>query len=300
MVLRSFGGALLGVILLGGLLGYGLSRGVHRRIVSISGTAEAIIDGDLTRRVPVKGDDDELDRLAATLNRMLDRIASLLDSLRQVSTDIAHDLRTPLTRLRHRLEGSLAASGIAERRAAVGAGRGDLDGILAVFAALLRISQIEAGARRAGLRSTDLTELARTVVDAFAPSAEDAGGSLTLKGDPSLVMEGDPELLTQMLVNMVENALRHAGTGGGWSRCAARRSAARPCAVIDDGPGSRIGTRTAVRSLPPPGGKPLHARKRAGPVARRRRGEAAWREGQSARREARPGGPASNFLPLAA
>jgi signal transduction histidine kinase len=237
VVAKSFGAAFLGVVLLGGLLGYGLSRGVNRRIALISGTAEAIIDGDLTRRVPVKDDDDELDRLAATLNRMLDRIANLMDSLRQVSTNIAHDLRTPLTRLRHRLETSLAAADVGERTQVVESGLADLDGILGLFAALLRISQIEAGALRAGLRSTDLTELAHTVVEAFAPSAEDAGGSLTLEADASLVMEGDPELLTQMLVNMVENALRHAGAGASITVRCERIDRAPVLSVIDDGPG---------------------------------------------------------------
>ena len=99
MPLQCFGIAFVGVLLLGGLGGFSLSRTVGRRIASIAETAEAIIDGDMASRVPVQGSEDELDRLAFTLNRMLDRIAGLMDSLRQVSTDIAHDLRTPLRSL---------------------------------------------------------------------------------------------------------------------------------------------------------------------------------------------------------
>ena len=111
VVLRGFGVAFLGVVILGVFGGYALSRDVHRRLAAISGTAEAIIDGDLARRVPVRGSDDDLDRLALTFNRMLDRIAALMESLKQVSNDIAHDMRTPLTRLRQKLEAGLAAPG---------------------------------------------------------------------------------------------------------------------------------------------------------------------------------------------
>jgi signal transduction histidine kinase len=169
---------------------------------------------------------------------MLDRISTLMESLRQVSSDIAHDLRTPLTRLRGRLEANLGASaGAAERTAAIEGALADLDAILGTFAALLRIAQIEGGARRAGFQATDLAAIARTVVDAFAPSAEDAGQRLELEGQESVVIEGDRELITQMLVNLVENGLRHAGPCAVVRvRCAVQ--SARPVlTVTDDGPG---------------------------------------------------------------
>jgi signal transduction histidine kinase len=149
---ERFSLAILGVVAIGLLGGYSLSRGMRRRIAAITGAAEAIIDGDLTRRVPTHRGGDDLERLAATFNRMLDRIGALMDSLRQVSTDIAHDLRTPLTRLRGRLEASLAGPPGPEQAAAIEAALGDLDAILATFAALLRIAQIESGARRARSR----------------------------------------------------------------------------------------------------------------------------------------------------
>ena len=237
VLFQRFALAFAALVLLGVAGGYGLARGVHRRIASITGTAEAIIDGDLTRRVRIRGAGDDLDRLAVSFNRMLDRIGALMENLRQVSNDIAHELRTPLTRLRSRLEAGQTLTGEGEREEVLEAGLADLDAILSAFAALLRISQIEAGARRAAFRSTDLTGLARTVVEAFAPSAEDAGGSLTLEDEPPLVIDGDPELLTQMLVNLVENALRHAGVGAKVAVRCRRIDGAAVLAVIDNGPG---------------------------------------------------------------
>jgi signal transduction histidine kinase len=234
-VLKGFGLAFVGVVILGVAGGYALSGDVHRRLAAISGTAEAIIDGDLTRRVPVRGSDDDLDRLALTFNRMLDRIAALMESLKQVSSDIAHDMRTPLTRLRQRLEVGLAVP--AEQAQAMEGALADLDAILDTFAALLRIAQIESGARRAAFQPADLGLIARTVVDAFAPSAEDARQSLTLNAAGPLVLDGDPELLTQMLVNLVENALRHTGPGARIEVAVLRRGPGALLSVTDNGPG---------------------------------------------------------------
>jgi signal transduction histidine kinase len=234
-VLRGFAWAFAGVVILGVAGGFALSRDVHRRLSAISGTAEAIIDGDLSRRVPVRGSGDDLDRLAETINRMLDRITTLMESLRQVSNDVAHDLRTPLTRLRQRLEAGLARE--AERGEAIEGALGDLDSILETFAALLRIAQVEGGARRAAFRATDLAQLAGTVVDAFAPSAEDARQTLRLEGEPALTIDGDRELLTQMLVNLVENALRHAGEGAAIRVGVGRVQGAPVLWVADNGPG---------------------------------------------------------------
>ena len=234
-VIRGFGWAFAGVVILGVLGGFAFSRGVHRRLAAISSTAEAIIDGDLARRVPVRGSDDDLDRLALTFNRMLDRISSLMDSLKQVSSDVAHDMRTPLTRLRNRLEAGLAAP--ADRGQAIEGALADLDAILETFAAILRIAQIESGARRAAFRPCDLAAVARTVVEAFAPSAEEARQTLTLSAAEPLLIDGDPELLTQMLVNLVENALRHAGAGARIVVRVERREGEPKLSVVDNGPG---------------------------------------------------------------
>jgi len=234
-VLRGFGLALVGVVVLGVFGGYALSGDVHRRLAAISGTAEAIIDGDLARRVPVRGSDDDLDRLALTFNRMLDRIAALMESLKQVSNDIAHDMRTPLTRLRQKLEAGLAAP--REQGLALEGALSDLDSILDTFAALLRIAQIEGGARRAAFRPCDLAALAQTVTEAFAPSAEEVQQSLTLTVAAQASVDGDAELLTQMLVNLVENALRHAGPNARVEVKVARHGRAPSLSVSDNGPG---------------------------------------------------------------
>ena len=243
-VLVAFAWALGGVLLLGAAAGYGLSRGVHRQLSAISGTAEAIIDGDLSRRVPVRGSDDDLDRLAATFNRMLDRIGVLMESLKQVSNDIAHDLRTPLSRLRQRLEAGLAGRDGATGPEALQSAIQDVDAIMETFTALLRIAQVEGGARRAGFRATDLADIARTVVEAFAPSAEEGRQSLLLESGPPRIVIGDPELLTQMLVNLVDNALRHCPPGALIRVGLASNTAGAPILwVSDDGPGVPTGER---------------------------------------------------------
>jgi signal transduction histidine kinase len=236
-VLASFAWAFAGVVALGIIGGYGLGRDVHRRLATMTAAAEAIIDGDLARRIPEQGSNDDLDRVAAAFNRMLDRIASLMNSLRQVSDDIAHDLRTPLTRLRQKLEASLALESAAARAEAVSSALSDMDAILETFAGLLRIAQIEGGARRAGFQSVDMAALARTVVEAFAPSAEDAGQSLSLADDGPLLVVGDPELLTQMLVNLVDNALRHTGASARIMVSIHPNGGDVELTVTDDGPG---------------------------------------------------------------
>jgi signal transduction histidine kinase len=228
--------AIVAVSAIGVIGGYRIGRGMRWRISAITNAAEGIIDGDLSRRVPVRGRGDDLDHLAATFNRMLDRIEALMESLRQVSNDVAHDLRTPLTRLRTRLESQMTTVGPGAA-AGLEAAMADLDAILETFAALLRIAQIEGGARRAGFRPTDLAEVCRTVVEAFAPSAEDAGATLSLEAIAPVVIDGDAELLTQMVVNLVENSLRHAGRNAAVRVVVSMDGKSPVLLVTDDGPG---------------------------------------------------------------
>lgn len=237
-ILRAFGwglGLTVALAIGGGLL---LSAGFLRRVDAITRTAEAIVDGDLTRRVSDRGTEDDLDRLARTLNRMLDRIGELMEGLRQVSADVAHELRTPLTRLRQRLESARAgATSPGEWRAAVEGAAAETDQVLETFAALLRIAQIEAGTRRAGFTELDLAGVAAEVVEAFAPSVEEEGRVLSAAVPPGARIRGDRELLTQMTANLVDNAIRHARGG----RRIEVRVAAGPrgvrLSVADDGPG---------------------------------------------------------------
>jgi signal transduction histidine kinase len=242
-VLRAFAWAIGVTVLLGAVGGAWLSHLFLGRVDAIGRVAEAIIEGDLARRVPVRGTGDDLDRLAATLNRMLDRIAILMESLRQVSNDIAHDLRTPLSRLGQRLEDARAhASSIADYERAVEGAAAEAEALLGTFAALLRIAEVEAGAQRAAFRRVELSWLAETVTDAFAPVAEDEGRTLRAEVAPGVTVQGDQELLAQMLANLVENALRHTPLG---SRIRVLLDAHAPgdlasgpmLAVEDNGPG---------------------------------------------------------------
>jgi len=236
IVMGGFALALCGIVALGGLGGYWLSLGVQRRFAAMSAVAEAISDGDLRQRMAVRETGDDLDQLGSTVNRMLDRIAALMDSLRQVSNDVAHDLRTPLTRLRQRLEAALASPDSDARRT-FEASLDDLDAILQTFAALLRIAQIEGGARRAGFRQVDLSEIAALVVESFAPSAEEGGRALLIEEVGPAPIDGDRELLTQMLVNLVENGLNHTPVGA-TVRVIVAGGAAPSLTVVDNGPGA--------------------------------------------------------------
>ncbi len=226
--------ALLGIG--GGVL---VSRTFLARVDAISRTAEAIIGGDLARRVPVRGTGDDLDRLAGTLNRMLDRIGILMESLHQVSSDVAHDLRTPLARLYHRLEDARThANSTAEYGLAVDAAMRDAEGLLDTFAALLRIAQVEGASPRAGFGRVDLSAVAEAVADAYRPDAEDAGHVLTADVALGVAIHGDQELLTQAAANLVENALRHTPPGTRITLRLSADTAAGVClSVEDDGPG---------------------------------------------------------------
>ncbi len=213
-VATAFGWTVGLAVLLGIGGGVLLSRAFLARVDAIARTAEAIIGGDLARRIPVRGTDDDLDRLAGTLNRMLDRIGALMESLHQVSSDVAHDLRTPLSRLYQRLEDArFHASSVGEYETAVDGAMVEAEGLLETFSALLRIAQVEGASPRAGFRDMDLSTVAEVVADAYLPDAEEAGHHLATEIAPGIVIHGDQELLTQAIANLVENALRHTPVG---------------------------------------------------------------------------------------
>lgn len=238
-VLRAVALSIAITILLGSAGGIWLSRVFLHRVDSMSRTAEAIIDGDLGQRIPRRSTGDDLDRLAETLNRMLDRIETSLVSAREASNNIAHDLRTPLSRLRHHLEEARGQAGPSGEHAhAFDRAKAEVEALLGTFAALLRIAEVEAGAQRAAFRCVDLSMVVETVADAFAPSAEDEGRRITAQISPGISVHGDKELLTQLLVNLVDNALRHTPRG-----TEVRLLLTRPdrrqtvLCVQDDGPG---------------------------------------------------------------
>lgn len=178
---------------------------LERRMSSISSSAEAIIRGDIRMRMPVGPRNDEFDRLAATLNRMLDRIEGLLDNLRQISSDIAHDLRTPLARLRSRLEWGVAD----DPRALIGDAISQLDEVLSLFAAILRVAEVESGETRQLFEPVDVSALLTELAESYAPAFEDRRRALFWSVEPGLALVGDRELLAQAMVNLLENAQRH-------------------------------------------------------------------------------------------
>jgi signal transduction histidine kinase len=228
-------GLTLALGIAGGLV---LSSGFLRRVDGIARTAEAIVDGDFEKRIPERGTQDDLDRLARTLNRMLDRIGDLMIGMRQVSNAAAHELRTPLARLRQQLETALAesqpASGVelALQRAIA-----ETDGILDTFTALLRIAQIEAGTRRAGFRLIDLGNVADAIIEAFAAPVEDQGKTLVGSIAAGARIRGDRDLLIQLLANLVENASRHTPPGTHIEVGLIATPTGARLWVADDGPG---------------------------------------------------------------
>ncbi|WP_305669535.1 HAMP domain-containing sensor histidine kinase [Falsiroseomonas sp.] len=217
------GGAALLLALGGGLV---VGRSVVRRAAEMERALAEVEQGRLGTRLLARPGGDEFDRLARRVNATLDRLEGTMAALRQVTDDIAHDLRTPLTRLRQRLE---ALEG-PEAEAAVA----ECDRILEIFAALLRIAQIESGARRAAFSHVDLNAVMETVAELYASAAAERGQVLETALAPGVTMQGDRDLLTQMLANLVENAIRHGREGGRVSL------ALRPgpeIIVADDGPG---------------------------------------------------------------
>lgn len=199
---------------LAGVSGMLVSRSFLSRIDAITATCRSIMAGRFGDRVPVRSARNELDQLAATINLMLDRIAVLMESLRQVSNDIAHDLRTPLAHLRYRLERARdGAQSNADFAVAVEAALADCDELLAMFAALLRIAQIEAGPRLAGMRRLDLGETLDNLRTLYEPVLDDTHHPFTFRIDKGLQVLGDPQLLFRLFANLLDNAIKHTQPG---------------------------------------------------------------------------------------
>ncbi len=227
--------AAFGLALLGGLAA---SAGMLRRVEAISDAGRDIMKGNLSRRIALRGSDDEFDRLSGNLNEMLDRIQMLMQNIRQVSNDIAHDLRTPLTRLRQRLEGARAkARTAAEYQKVVDSAIAETDEILDTFGALLRIAEIEAGARRAAFTDVDLSDVLHTIVETYAVVADDLRHCLRSRIANGVAVRGDRQLLTQMIANLVENALRHTPAESAIEIDLDDAPAGLVLAIADNGPG---------------------------------------------------------------
>jgi signal transduction histidine kinase len=203
----------LSLVLFAGIAALGaafVARRVLRRIEGINLAAARLMAGDMTERLPVNGSGDELDRLTAGLNAMLQRIGALMAGLSEVSDNIAHDLRTPLTRLRNHAEEALRSGrDEAAWRAALTRTIEESDGLIRIFDALLMIARAEAGADRGGLSPVDVSEVVADVAELYEPLAEEKGFRLTVEAEPRLMVEGRRELIGQALANLIDNALKY-------------------------------------------------------------------------------------------
>jgi signal transduction histidine kinase len=203
------------VIVLGLAGGFFVSRRVLNRIEAMTETAQTIMAGDLAGRLPVAGTGDELDRLAEHLNAMLERIEALMRGLKEVSDNIAHDLKTPLTRLRNRCEQALRGSaGVDDYRAALEATIAESDDLIRTFDALLMIARAEAGQARDNMTEFDAAEIARDVGELYEPLADEKGIALTVDAPAAAPVRGNRELVSQALANLIDNAIKYAGPNG--------------------------------------------------------------------------------------
>lgn len=242
LTLMWSGLAALGAGLIGGAV---LSRKLLARVEEVNRTAERVMAGNLSDRVPLSGAGDEFDQLAANLNNMLERIERLMSGMREVSDNIAHDLRTPLARLRARLELSLLGEGDpAAQSEAVRAAIDEADRLLATFNALLNIAEAESGAGRSRAEPLDLAQTARDAAELYEPVAEEQGCALTLDVEPGIMIRGDRHLLSQAVANLLDNALKY---GGGEVLLSAHQQDGRAALEVSDcGPGIPEAERDSV------------------------------------------------------
>ena len=230
-------------------MGLWLTRRALRRMDALSRSLSAVAGGDLSARPTVRTPPvDDFDQLAAGVNAMLDQIAVLVANVRRVSTDVAHDLRTPLSHLRQDLE----RASLAEPSAVASllqAAQSRVDGLLRTFEAMLRLAEIEAGSGRARFVRVDLGALVDRVVDAYRPDVEAAGGALVAPAPMSFPVHGDPDMLAQAVSNLIENAMTHAGASPTIHVGVTAHEGGVELVVADDGPG--IGLHDRDRVLQP-------------------------------------------------
>lgn len=234
---------MLALALFGGLF---MGRSTMRRINAINRTSEAIMKGNLSQRIPTRGSNDDFDDLAGNLNAMLDRIEELMIGVRRVSDNIAHDLKTPLARIRNRLEvlkqsvqSSPNQSELVEQVLA------DADGLLSTFNALLRIARIESAQRKEAFSVIDFSVLVNDVAEFYEPLTEDKGQSLSIKTDPGISILGDRDLLFQAIANLVDNAIKYTPPNGE-VRLSLIADSSPTLTICDDGVGIPIAEREKV------------------------------------------------------
>ena len=218
--------------LAGGIM---LSRSTMRRLEAINETSRRIMRGDLSRRIPTRSTDDDFDQLADNLNGMLDTIEQLMEDVRRVTDNVAHDLRTPLTRLRNRLEDLKSNSGL--EKSTVEAALADADGLLATFNALLRIASIESGRRRAAFENIALDDVVRDVTELYEPLAEEKKQKLDVTVSENVRVRGDRDLLFQAFANLLDNAIKYTPRGGDIRVNLEDGTTGPRIRIVDSGPG---------------------------------------------------------------
>jgi signal transduction histidine kinase len=235
---------LIGALLVFGVLGaFFVARRAIARMDVMTASGQTIMAGDLTQRLPVSGSGDEIDRLAVSLNAMLDRIGLLMQGMKEVSDNIAHDLKTPLTRLRNSAEQALrTGQSRDEYRAALERTIEESDGLIRIFNALLLIARAEAGSGADAFRELDVSELLGDLAEIYEPSAEEAGARLITDIPPGLLAQGNRELLGQVVANLIDNALKYGlppveGAAAEISLAAEREGERLVISVGDRGPG---------------------------------------------------------------
>jgi len=230
--------SILLTFVLGGFTSVFVTRRTIRRIEAINATSRAIMQSGLGQRIPRQGARDEWDQLAGNLNLMLDRIEGLMGEVKQVTDNVAHDLRTPLARMRGRLEKAYASARDGERdQSLIGDTMADLDSVLQMFASLMRISQIEANDRTAAFRAVNLANVAREVAELFDAAAEEKGGHLNVVAERPVLVAGDRDLLFDAVANLIDNAIKHGRDAGQVTVEVAQDSGSAVISIADNGPG---------------------------------------------------------------
>jgi signal transduction histidine kinase len=229
------------IFVLAGVASVSVTRRTVGRIEAINATSRAIMQSGLGKRIPLRDTRDEWDQLAENLNLMLDRIETLIGEVKQVTDNVAHDLRTPLSHMRGRLEKAYSRSRDSDYdQSLIGDTMADLDGVLRMFASLTRISQIEANDRKAALPTVNLSDIAREVVELFDAASEEKGGHLNAVGDQGVLVAGDRDLLFDAVANLVDNAIKHGREAGQVTVEVTQTDGNAIISVTDNGPGIPI------------------------------------------------------------
>jgi signal transduction histidine kinase len=235
------------IFVLAGVASVLVTRRTVGRIEQINATSRAIMQSGLDKRIPLRGTSDEWDRVAENLNLMLERIETLMGEVKQVSDNVAHDLRTPLTRMRGRLEKAYHGARASDAdQALIGDTIADLDDVLRIFSSITRISQIEAQARKDAFHQVNLAEIASKVVELYDAAAEQDGTRLSIVGERYMLVTGDRDLIFDAIANLVDNAIKHGRAGGRVTVAVECADGETVISVADDGPGIPVDEREHV------------------------------------------------------